>query len=54
MDTHFTDNFFLRTELLYGLRLPNKMEEYLKDKRQDANSMLGHGGDFKIAVGYRF
>jgi hypothetical protein len=54
MDTHFTDHLFLRTELLYGLRLPNKMEEYLKDTRQDVNSMLGHGGDFKIAVGYRF
>jgi hypothetical protein len=30
------------------------MEEYLKDTRQDVNWMLGHGGDFKVAVGYRF
>jgi hypothetical protein len=54
LDTHFTDHLFLRTELLYGIRLPNKMEEYLKDTRQDVNWMLGHGGDFKIAIGYRF
>ena len=54
LDTFFNDNLFLRTELLYGLRLPNKMEEYLKDKRSDVNWMLGHGGDFKIAIGYRF
>lgn len=54
LDTYFTDHLFLRTELLYGLRLPNKMEEYLKDTRSDVNWMLGHGGDFKIAVGYRF
>ncbi|MDR0473616.1 MAG: outer membrane beta-barrel protein [Treponema sp.] len=54
MDTHFTDHLFLRTELLYGLRLPNKMEEYLKETRKDVNWMLGHGGDFKVAVGYRF
>jgi len=54
LDTFFNDNLFLRTELLYGLRLPNKMEEYLKDIRSDVNWMLGHGGDFKIAIGYRF
>jgi hypothetical protein len=54
MDTHFTDHLFLRTELMYGLRFPNKMEKYLKDIRQDVNWMLGHGGDFKIAVGYIF
>jgi hypothetical protein len=54
LDTHFSDHLFLRTALLYGLRLPNKMEEYLQDTRQDVNWMLGHGGDFKIAIGYRF
>jgi hypothetical protein len=53
-DTNFTDNLYLRTSLLYGLRLPNKMEEYLKDTRSDVDGMLGHGGDFKIAIGYRF
>jgi hypothetical protein len=53
-DTFFTDNLFLRTEVLYGLRLPNKMEKHLQDTRQDSDKMLGHGGDFKIAIGYRF
>jgi hypothetical protein len=54
LDTSFTDHLFFRTELLYGLRLPNKMEQYLKNTRSDVNLMLGHGGDLKIAVGYKF
>ncbi|MDR1468482.1 MAG: outer membrane beta-barrel protein [Spirochaetaceae bacterium] len=54
LDTYFTDHLFLRTELLYGIKLPNKMEQYLDDVRQDIDWMLSHGGDFKIAVGYRF
>ena len=54
LDVFFTDNVFLRTELLYGLRLVNEMEKYLKDTRSDVNWMLPHGGDFKIAIGYRF
>jgi hypothetical protein len=54
LDTFFTDHLFLRAELLYGLRLPNKREEYLRDTRLDDEWMLGHGGSFKLAVGYRF
>jgi hypothetical protein len=54
LDTFFNDHFFIRTELLYGLRLPNNMEKYLRDTRTDVNWMLEHGGDFRIAVGYRF
>jgi hypothetical protein len=54
LDTFFTDHLFLRTELLCGLRLPNKMEEYLRDTRPDEVWMLGHGGSFKLAFGYRF
>ena len=54
LDTFFNDNLFLRTELLYGLRLQNEMEKYLYDTRSDVNNMMGHGGDFKIAIGYRF
>jgi len=53
-DTFFTDNLFLRTQISYGLRLNNNMEKYLQDTRQDVDWMLGHGGDFKIAIGYRF
>ena len=54
LDTFFNDHLFLRTELLYGVRLQNEMEKYLLDIRDDVNGMLGHGGDFKIAIGYRF
>jgi len=54
LDTFFTDNLFMRTELLYGIRLPNKTEKYLKDQRSDVDWMLCHGGTFKIAIGYRF
>jgi hypothetical protein len=54
LDTFFTDHLFLRTAFLYGLRLPNEMEKYLKDTRSDVNWMLGHGGDLKISIGYRF
>jgi hypothetical protein len=54
MDTFFTDHVFMRMELLSGIRLNNKSEEYLLDARQDADFALGHGGDFKLAVGYRF
>jgi opacity protein-like surface antigen len=54
LDTYFTDHLFLRTELIYGIKLPNKMEKYLYDVRQNIDWTLSHGGDFKIAVGYRF
>jgi hypothetical protein len=54
LDTYFNEHLFLRTELLYGIKLPNEMEKYLSDVRQNIDWRLGHGGDFKIAVGYRF
>jgi opacity protein-like surface antigen len=54
LDTFLTDHLFLRTELLYGLRLPNKFEQYQDDIYTDVDSNLFHGGDFKIAIGYRF
>jgi hypothetical protein len=54
MDTHFTDHIFMRMELLYGIRLNNKNEKYLLDIRPDADFAIGHGGDFKIAIGYQF
>ena len=55
LDTFFGDNLFIRTEIFYGIRLANEMENYLKDVRKDDfNWMLPHGGDFKIAIGYRF
>ena len=54
LDTFFNDHLFMRTELLYGIRLQNEIEKYLLDTRDDVNWMLGHGGDFKLAIGYRF
>jgi opacity protein-like surface antigen len=54
LDTLLTDHLFLRTELLYGIRLPNKFEQYQDDVYTDVDSKLFHGGDFKIAIGYRF
>jgi len=54
LDSFFNERFFLRTQFLYGLRLPNNMEKYLKDTRSDVDWMLEHGGDFRIAIGYRF
>ena len=54
LDTFFTDHLFLRTELLYGISLPNKMDVYLKDSRSDVEWQLSHSGDFKIALGWRF
>jgi hypothetical protein len=40
--------------LFYGIKLPNEMEKYLSDVRQNIDWKLSHGGGFKIAVGYRF
>ena len=54
LDTFFNDHLFLRTQIFYGIRLPNNMERYLNDTRPDVEWMLEHGGDFKIAIGYRF
>jgi opacity protein-like surface antigen len=54
LDTHFTDHLFLRTELFYGIKLPGKMDKYLQDLRQNIDWTFYHGGDFKIALGYRF
>ena len=54
LDAFFSEHLFMRTELLYGIRLQNEMEKHLQDSRDDVNWMLGHGGDFKIAIGYRF
>ena len=54
LDTSLTDHLFLRTEFLYGLRLPNEMEKHLKDTRNGVNWTINHGGDLKVSVGYRF
>jgi opacity protein-like surface antigen len=54
LDTHFSEHLFLRTALFYGIKLPGKMDNYLQDLRQNVDWTIHHGGDFKIALGYRF
>jgi len=54
LDTFFNDHLFLRTEMMYGIRPKNNMEKFLHDIRSDVTGMLGNGGDFRIAIGYRF
>jgi hypothetical protein len=54
-DYALTDALYLRGEFLYGLRLHNKMEKYgLDTKNSEVDSVVGHGLDVKVAVGYRF
>jgi opacity protein-like surface antigen len=59
LDFAFTDHIYLRGGLLYGLRLANKFEEDMVDMSSafgggDAKTLLGHGLEVKIAVGYQF
>jgi hypothetical protein len=54
VDFFFTDHVFLRGGLLYGLRLANKFENDLVDAGSSVKTLLGHGLEVKIAVGYRF
>jgi hypothetical protein len=59
LDFSFTDSIYLRGGLLYGLRLANAYENdwvdaYADYPGVDAKTLLGHGLEVKIAVGYRF
>jgi opacity protein-like surface antigen len=56
VDFSFTDNIYLRGEVLSGLRLANKFENDLVDDMPsaDVKPLLGHGLEAKVAVGYRF
>jgi hypothetical protein len=57
-DYSFTDAIYLRGDLLYGVRLANNFENDLVDDYNypgvDTKTLLGHGLEIKIAVGYRF
>jgi hypothetical protein len=58
LDFSFTDHVFLRGEALYGLRLANDAEndiaDYVSALGVDSKTLLGHGLEVKLAVGYRF
>jgi hypothetical protein len=57
LDFSFTDHIYLRGGLLYGLRLANTFENDTVDSmpsEADPKTLLGHGLEVNIAVGYRF
>jgi opacity protein-like surface antigen len=61
LDYSFTDNIYLRAGILYGFRLENQFEEDMADLLNYAaggmakiNTLLGHGLEIKVAVGFRF
>jgi hypothetical protein len=60
VDYSFTNALYLRGDLLYGLRVASKAEndmvDYFKELTPgvDAKTLLGHGLEIKVAVGYRF
>ncbi|GHU12238.1 hypothetical protein FACS1894161_0020 [Spirochaetia bacterium] len=59
MDFSITGALYIRAELLYGLRLVSKVEtdysaQWKKWYGGKSETSLGHGGQVKIAVGYRF
>jgi hypothetical protein len=57
-DFGITGHLFLRSDLLYGLRVPNKYEKDLRDDATGggitAKPRLGNGLTVKIALGYTF
>ncbi|MDR3325180.1 MAG: hypothetical protein LBS82_04250, partial [Spirochaetaceae bacterium] len=53
LDYAIANNVYLRADLLYGIRLANKMENDAIDGWDGAKSRLGHGLDVKVAVGYK-
>ncbi|GMO12234.1 MAG: outer membrane beta-barrel protein [Rickettsiales bacterium] len=57
-DINITDQLYIRSEILYGIRLKNKYEDDLKESVlfsmfPDADIGLGHGPTVKIGIGYR-
>ncbi|GMO20645.1 MAG: hypothetical protein Ta2A_27280 [Treponemataceae bacterium] len=50
------EKLYLRTEALYGIRLHNKYESDLLDagNNSDKVSIIGHGLDVKVGVGFKF
>ena len=56
MDFSFTEQVFVRGQVLYGLRLRNRLERAVINQASPEinNARLGHGLTVKFAVGYRF
>jgi hypothetical protein len=57
LDFSFSEALYVRGELLYGLRLANKYEvdtvKAINKAGYDGTSLLGHGLNIKLALGYR-
>ena len=61
LDYSITDNIYLRTGILYGIRLINEFERKTIERLNTSswgddviNNILGHGLEIKLAVGFRF
>jgi hypothetical protein len=56
LDVLFSYNLYLHAEALYGMRLANTYETDMVKSRSgmDPKTLLGHGLELKIAVGYKF
>jgi hypothetical protein len=59
VDYVITKGFFVRGEVLYGVRLPTKSDKDFKEILENANASdikqkLGHGPEIKVAVGWQF
>jgi hypothetical protein len=58
LDVSLTEKIFLRGEFLYGVRLPNELENDSVDANSgsgiDADPLLGHGLSVKIGAGFKF
>lgn len=51
-DYGWKETMFLRTKLLYGIRMANEAENYFKDQSGGNKNVLGQGLDFGIGVGW--
>lgn len=55
IDISFNEILYLRGEVLYGIRLPSKYEnDSVNSAGSGSASLIGHGLNIKIALGYRF
>jgi len=53
-DIGMGDRAYLRTELLYGFRMANKLEEKWIEGDSDGETKTGHGLTVKAGVGFKF
>lgn len=54
VDFDIGGKIYMRVELMYGVRLGNEFEDGYVEDDKDGSTRLGHGGDVRVGVGYRF